>query len=418
MEKKYTLGIIGAGNMASAIVGGILASKILEPNKIIISDLDEEKLNIFKAKGLNTTFDNNEVCTNCENLLFAVKPQISESVISNIRDICSADTIISIMAGVSIEKLQKSFGEKNYARIMPNTPALVGEGMSCVAFSKGYKSQFVLDVFASLGKVVELDEELFDAVTSLSGSGPAYVYLFIKALIDGGVEGGLDFETAKTLAIQTVRGSAKMVEESPLDIDTLISNVCSKGGTTIEAINSYKNDKFEDIVKLGMRKCKYRSEELAGKHENDKITIYTDGACSGNPGVGGWAAILMYKTIAKEISGADKSTTNNRMELQAIIEALKQLKGTQSVDVYSDSAYALNAFLEGWVYNWEKNGWKTTSGSVKNDDLWKELLALTRKHAVTFHKVKGHADNEFNNRCDELAKAAIVDLQQKLPFDI
>lgn len=143
----------------------------------------------------------------------------------------------------------------------------------------------------------------------------------------------------------------------------------------------------------------------------DEVTIYTDGACSGNPGPGGWGAILMYKDIKKEISGSKKDTTNNVMELTAVIEALKLLKHPCSVSLYSDSAYVVNAFLQKWIVSWQKNNWKTADKSdVKNKELWQELLELTNIHTVEFIKVKGHSDNEFNNRCDELARKAIKEL--------
>ena len=138
----------------------------------------------------------------------------------------------------------------------------------------------------------------------------------------------------------------------------------------------------------------------------DEVTIYTDGACSGNPGPGGWGAILMLGENRKEISGGSENTTNNIMELTAVIEALKILKRPCKVNIYSDSAYVVNAFLQKWIYGWMKKGWKTASGDpVKNKELWQELYSLTKTHDVTFHKVKGHADNEFNNRCDEMAVA-------------
>lgn len=143
----------------------------------------------------------------------------------------------------------------------------------------------------------------------------------------------------------------------------------------------------------------------------EKVIIYTDGACSGNPGPGGWGAILMYKNIKKEISGGSKNTTNNIMEITAVIEALKCLKVESEVQVYSDSAYTVNAFNQKWIYGWMKNGWKTSNGdNVKNKELWQELYSLTQKHKVEFIKVKGHADNEYNNRCDELARNAIKNL--------
>ena len=140
----------------------------------------------------------------------------------------------------------------------------------------------------------------------------------------------------------------------------------------------------------------------------DKVTIYTDGACSGNPGPGGWGSILMMGENKKEISGGKKDTTNNVMELTAVIEALKLLKRPCKVDLYSDSAYVVNAFLQNWILGWIKNGWKNSNKEeVKNKELWQELISLTKIHDVTFHKVKGHADNKYNNRCDELARNAI-----------
>lgn len=139
-----------------------------------------------------------------------------------------------------------------------------------------------------------------------------------------------------------------------------------------------------------------------------KVIIYTDGACSGNPGPGGWGAILMYDGIKKEISGGKKDTTNNVMEITAVIEGLRLLKYPCEVEVYSDSAYVVNAFNQHWIEGWKKNGWKNSSKEeVKNRELWEELNELTNIHTVTFIKVKGHSDNELNNRCDELARTAI-----------
>lgn len=140
----------------------------------------------------------------------------------------------------------------------------------------------------------------------------------------------------------------------------------------------------------------------------DEVIIYTDGACSGNPGPGGWGTILMFKEKKKEISGGLPDTTNNIMEITAVIEGLKLLKYPCKVSVYSDSAYVVNAFDKGWINNWIKNGWKTSGKDpVKNKELWQELYELTKIHDVKFIKVKGHSDNEFNNRCDELARNAI-----------
>ena len=139
-----------------------------------------------------------------------------------------------------------------------------------------------------------------------------------------------------------------------------------------------------------------------------KVTIYTDGACSGNPGPGGFGAILMYNGVEKVISGGEYSTTNNRMELLSVIMALSALKEPCEVDLYSDSQYVVDAFLKDWITAWIQKGWRTANKSeVKNVDLWQNLVALIKTHKVNFIKVKGHADNEYNNRCDEIARGEV-----------
>lgn len=146
-----------------------------------------------------------------------------------------------------------------------------------------------------------------------------------------------------------------------------------------------------------------------------KVTVYTDGACSGNPGVGGWGAVLMYNGHEKRISAAEGETTNNRMEVTAVIEALKNLTEPCEVDVYSDSAYTVNAFIKGWVYDWARSNWiKSDNKPLLNADLWQQLYALSKTHKLNFIKVKGHADNEYNNVCDKLATDAIKNYKSQL----
>ena len=146
-----------------------------------------------------------------------------------------------------------------------------------------------------------------------------------------------------------------------------------------------------------------------------KVTIYTDGACSGNPGVGGWGAVLIYRGHEKQISAASSNTTNNRMEVTAVIEALKALTEPCEVDVYSDSAYTVNAFLNGWIYDWARSNWvKADNKPLLNSDLWQELYSLSKTHKLTFIKVKGHADNEYNNICDKLATDAVKNFKISL----
>ena len=140
-----------------------------------------------------------------------------------------------------------------------------------------------------------------------------------------------------------------------------------------------------------------------------KVELYTDGACSGNPGKGGYGGILMYNGRSKEYSGYEPNTTNNRMELTAVIEGLKMLKEPVELYVYSDSAYTVNAFLNDWISAWILKGWRTAGNKpVQNIDLWQELLELIKPHKVTWIKVKGHADNVHNNRCDALATGEIA----------
>lgn len=137
-----------------------------------------------------------------------------------------------------------------------------------------------------------------------------------------------------------------------------------------------------------------------------KVTLYTDGACSGNPGRGGWGAVLIYGEIEKQMSGVAEETTNNQMELTAVIEGLKALKEPCEVLVYSDSAYVVNAFNQNWIEGWINNNWRNSKKDpVANRELWEELIELTKVHSVTFNKVKGHAGDKYNEICDSLATA-------------
>ncbi len=143
----------------------------------------------------------------------------------------------------------------------------------------------------------------------------------------------------------------------------------------------------------------------------EDVIIYTDGACSGNPGKGGWGAVLIYKDTEKQISGAQDNTTNNQMELTAPIEALKLLKRPCNVTLYSDSAYLINGFEQGWIDNWQKNNWKTADKKdVKNKELWLKILDFTKIHNIKWVKVKGHSSNKYNNICDKLAVNAYKNL--------
>lgn len=147
---------------------------------------------------------------------------------------------------------------------------------------------------------------------------------------------------------------------------------------------------------------------------SQSVAIFTDGACSGNPGPGGWAAILQAGGHEKVISGSDVQTTNNRMELTAAMEALRQLKRPCQIELFSDSAYLVSAFNQGWLDNWQRRGWKNAAGDpVSNQDLWRQLLELAAPHQIRWIKVKGHSDHDLNNRCDQLAVEEIKKLRQR-----
>lgn len=146
------------------------------------------------------------------------------------------------------------------------------------------------------------------------------------------------------------------------------------------------------------------------KGQANELRLYTDGACRGNPGPGGWGCVLIWKDTLRASSGYEAQTTNNRMELQAVIEGLSRLKKAVELDIYTDSKYVKNAFTDGWLDNWIKRGWKTSGGDpVKNVDLWQQLLTLTKKNKVTWHWVRGHSGDLYNEMCDQLARDAIDD---------
>lgn len=195
----------------------------------------------------------------------------------------------------------------------------------------------------------------------------------------------------------------KLIDNSKMAIEWL--NELNSKGYNIKLIAELDEEDFKarinDLINMNTFEQK--------KENNNEITIYTDGACSGNPGAGGWGAVLIGAGKQKEISGFDPLTTNNQMELTAVIKALELLKVSCNVKLYSDSAYVVNAINQNWLFNWKNNNWLGADKKpVKNIELWQKLDNLLNKHSVEFIKVKGHADNELNNRCDKLATGEIA----------
>ncbi len=269
MKKRYKLGVIGCGFMANAILKGVVLSDFLSGRKVIVSDPSEEKLSAVEDElGVNTTTDNAEVARNSEFVLFAVKPQTFAEVASGLSDVCP-DKVISIMAGVKKSTIKNALGVGiiKVARCMPNLPCSIGSGMMGVDmsdFNDNYDdTEFITKLFDCLGVVMSVSEDKLDAVTGISGSGPAYVFMFIDALIDAGVKQGLTRDEAATLAVQTVIGGAEMVQNSDKPLAELIMSVCSKGGTTIEAVKVLEKNNFRAIVGDAVEACVARSKELS-----------------------------------------------------------------------------------------------------------------------------------------------------------
>lgn len=271
------IGFIGAGNMAEAIIKGIIKSRISRTSEIYASDINQDRLKyIKKLTGINVFNDNLKVIKNSDIIILCVKPQNIDNVLSELKNkIDKRKKIISIAAGISLSRLQIGLGKNiSIIRVMPNTPALIGEGMSCISHGR-YTSKkdikIASGIFSSLGKVILIKEKLMDAVTAISGSGPAYFYLFIEALINAGIKLGLPYNVAVELVNQTAFGSIKMVINTKEEPANLREKVTSKGGTTEAALKIFAEKEFEKIVEDAVQKAFLRSKELSKGGKNDEI---------------------------------------------------------------------------------------------------------------------------------------------------
>ena len=244
----FKLGIIGLGKMGGAILNGILNAKVFKKEEIYIcfDELDNQQK--YNEEGFNTTNNVNDIYNKSEMILLSVKPQSFPSIINKDIDF-KGKCIISIMAGVKINTLEDAFKNAYIFRLMPNTPALINSAVVTCAYNKenGYKD-IVIDIFNSIGNIYIIDESEMDATLPLNGSMPAYLYLFAKIFIETGVKNGISYEISKELTARSIIASAKMILESSDNIDTLINNVCSKGGTTIQGLYELYN-KDNDFIK-------------------------------------------------------------------------------------------------------------------------------------------------------------------------
>lgn len=251
------LGFIGAGNMGYAMLKGCMS---LFGKDMTYTDVNTKRLEEIKNElGIEYVSTNQDVINSCEIIVLAIKPQFMSEVLLNL-EIDSTKTIITIAPGVSIDHVNAMIsGSPKIVRAMPNTPALIGEGMSAISFSKDAytmeERKTIFDIFESFGKAIELSENLMDAVVPVSGSSPAYVYMFIEALADGAVLQGISRDKAYELAAQSVMGAAKMVLETKMHPGVLKDNVCSPGGTTIEAVRVLEKRGFRSAVIEAMDAC-------------------------------------------------------------------------------------------------------------------------------------------------------------------
>lgn len=260
---------IGAGKMASALAGGVVRAGVLPAAEIGAFDVDPRAAHAFSgATGVScVTGDEAAALADAEAVLLAVKPQMLTAAVEGIRSCFAGKLVISIVAGVSISRLEALTGASRIIRVMPNTPALVGEGAAAYAAAPGATSadeELVGKILGAVGMVTKFSEGLLDAVTGLSGSGPAYVFEFIRALADGGVAEGLSRDAALRLAAQTVLGSARMVLESGEHPSVLKDRVTSPAGTTIRGLEVLADRGFAGAVTQAVRAGASRSRELGG----------------------------------------------------------------------------------------------------------------------------------------------------------
>ncbi|MFH1074154.1 MAG: pyrroline-5-carboxylate reductase [Candidatus Firestonebacteria bacterium] len=260
------IGFIGAGNMAEAVIAGLIKSKTVEPSDILISDIQKNRLiELEKKYGVVSADSNRAVITGSEAIILAVKPKDVDNVKEVFAAIKQGSFIISIMAGITTSFFEKNDMKIPVVRVMPNTPALVLSGMTGMCQGK-YANRVHMEkakvILSAVGKVVEVEEKLMDSLTSISGSGPAYVFLFAEALLEAAEKNGIDKATAKLLVANTLMGGAKMVLESGEEPSVLRRKVTSPGGTTAAALSVFENMKFKEIVGKAVEAAKKRSKEM------------------------------------------------------------------------------------------------------------------------------------------------------------
>lgn len=272
-----TIGFIGAGNMGSAMIGGIIDAGFTQREKVFVFDVNKEKVqSLVKDYGIQTVDCLEDLLNQSRMIVVAVKPNMYSLVLEELKEgLTSEHMVITIAAGISLRQVEKAIGShQKILRSMPNTPALVGKGMAALCANNqvlAEEFQLVGEMFSSFGKWEKVDESLMDSVIAVSGSAPAYVFLFIEAMADAAVQGGMDRKQAYAFASQTVMGAASMVSETGKHPGELKDMVCSPGGTTIEAVRSLEKNGFRSAVMEAMVDCMNKSVKMTGGEGDDSL---------------------------------------------------------------------------------------------------------------------------------------------------
>lgn len=270
MSEYKNLLFIGGGNIAGAVACGLASSGTVPAEKISVYDIDETKFEKFNKLGINTFSDLSKAVKNVDFIFLAVKPAIVKSVmeeLSHFNELSDNIVIISFAAAVEIAHIEKSFGKSiAVIRTMPSTPILVGEGVLAVCKNDKVNAkdfQFFCRMMSSVAHVSVINEDVMNPIIAVHGSSPAYVYLFVKSMLDAAQQQGIEPNVALPLILKTIKGSVTMIEKSDVSIDQLISNVASPNGTTLAALNSFANDDFSGAVSRAMAACAERANQIS-----------------------------------------------------------------------------------------------------------------------------------------------------------
>lgn len=261
----YTIGFIGAGNMTSAILGGALRCHVVLPDHVYLSNPHMEKMESFRAQGVQVTLSNIEVADSADIIVLAVKPQKFDDVLPELEGHVSGKCIVSIAAGISSEYIKERLSDACVIRAMPNTPLLIGKGVTSLTRCGDVPDAYfdaVMELFRAAGETVVVTEEQINAVIALSGSSPAYFFRFADAMVQKGVALGLDPEFALKLTALAMEGAAGMLTKSGKTAQELTRQVCSPGGTTLAALSAFDDADLVGVIAEAMERCVVRAEEL------------------------------------------------------------------------------------------------------------------------------------------------------------